>query len=807
MKEVFTGRNDLLLDYLRDSLSKCHSAVFLVSFVMDSGIKLLLPSIESAIERGAKIEIFTSDYMGVTQPNALYRLFPLTQKGLSILIYHQEPMFSFHPKAYFFDFEQGESSLIIGSSNLSESALRSGVEWNIAINNNQHSKQYHAFMNEYQGLKSDNSKVMDITWLRQYQERYVNKGIYEDIKRSGHKRTMNEVAEDNSSYNTRLEPQGFQIPALYELNLTREEGHIKALMIAATGLGKTYLSAFDSKSYKKILFIAHREEILQQAMKSFKKVQRSRSMGIINGQEKCDIHRTDVIFASIQTIGKLNFIEENRLTPGYFDYIIVDEFHHAVAPSYQLLINYFTPQFLLGMTATPDRMDNKDIYRLCHYNIAGEYSLKTGINQKWLCPFHYYGIYDDTSFEGISIRNGKYDVNELEASLSVNQRAELIYQKYLEFNLEKSVAFCAGIRHAEYMNAYFKNKGIFSECVHSGSSERQKTIKQFESGSLQILFVVDIFNEGIDIPKIDSVLFLRPTESVTIFIQQMGRGLRKSEDKEFLTILDFVGNYNNAHLKPMFLSGSFQKKNNNLLSKEIGAINYPDECLVNFDFRIIDIFKKMSSQKIPINTLLSEEYQNIRQETGHSLSPLELFESTNYSINFYLRQFTNWFALKKEMNDASEYELSISKLSQDFFNMLFKTSMTKSYKMTVFLSMIEDNQHLKLNIHIDNIIQFYQNFYLNDLTHQKDIDLGKISDKKKCLQLIEKNPINFLSDGQMKQFFMYDAQEKIFSFSNELRAEIEGNYNNFVQLFSSIVIYRLNDYYRRKYNEEDYQYQ
>lgn len=286
----------------------------------------------------------------------------------------------------------------------------------------------------------------------------------------------------------------------------------------------------------------------------------------------------------------------------YFDYIIVDEFHHAAAKTYLKILDYFEPKFLLGLTATPYRMDNKDIYEVCNDNVIYEINLKDAINRNILVPFKYFGIYDDTDYDKIEYKNGKYNIEQLEKVLSTEKRADLVFSNYLKFRGEKTLGFCSSIKHTEYMAEYFSERGVKSVAVHSSKSsskyfmDRDEAIEKLKIGEIEVIFAVDIFNEGVDIPSLDTVLFLRPTESYVIFIQQLGRGLRKYKNKDYLTVIDFIGNYKKAHYIPILLAGENPMYIEEVSYEYIYDIDLPEDCIANFDFRLIDLFKEMRKE-------------------------------------------------------------------------------------------------------------------------------------------------------------------------------------------------------------------
>ena len=341
--------------------------------------------------------------------------------------------------------------------------------------------------------------------------------------------------------------------------------------------------AFDSAKYERVLFVAHREEILKQAAVSFRNVRHSEDYGFFNGKQK-DTDKA-VIFASVATLGRTEYLSEDFFAPDYFDYLVIDEFHHAVNDQYQRIVNYFKPQFLLGLTATPERLDGKNIYEICDYNVPYEISLKEAINKGLLVPFHYYGIYDETDYSSLHIVRGRYDEKELNETYIGNvRRYDLIYKYYMKYRSKRALGFCCSRIHAEEMAKEFCKRGINSAAVYSNadgqySEDRDKAIEKLLNQEIKVIFSVDMFNEGVDIAALDMVMFLRPTESQIVFLQQLGRGLRISKGKEYLNVLDFIGNYEKAGRAPMLLSGdsNFSKR------ATYYDMDYPDDCIVDFD--------------------------------------------------------------------------------------------------------------------------------------------------------------------------------------------------------------------------------
>ena len=505
-----TGDKDHIYPKLKQSFKTATTIDIIVSFLMESGVKLLLQDLKEALNRGVKIRILTGNYLKITQPQALYLLKSELKDKVDLRFYNN-PNKSFHPKAYMFH-NPIDSEIYIGSSNISRGALTSSIEWNYRFLKSTAPNDFKVFYDTFEDLFNNHSLIITDEVLKDYSKQWTRPNIYKDIEKE-------ESKEDNVI--NIFEPRGAQIEALYSLEKSREEGFDKGLVVAATGIGKTYLSAFDSAKYNKILFVAHREEIIKQAAQSFKNVRNSDDIGFFYSNQKDT--KNSFIFALVQTLGKEQYLNEEYFSKDYFDYIIVDEFHHAVSSNYKKIIDYFTPKFLLGLTATPERLDSKDVFALCDYNMVYEVRLKDAINKGWLVPFRYYGIYDETvNYEHIDYKNGKYDDKQLEEALMLNKRGEIILNHYLKYNSKRAMGFCTSRHHAEYMAKVFNENNIPSAAVYSGekgeySEERNIALSKLTSGELKVIFSVDMFNEGLDVPAIDMVMFLRPTQSPTIF--------------------------------------------------------------------------------------------------------------------------------------------------------------------------------------------------------------------------------------------------------------------------------------------------
>lgn len=590
--DVMTGdqnRSRFLYYQLKMSMQKAVRIDIIVSFLMESGVRMILKDLRAALNRGVQIRILTGNYLGITQPSALFLIKRELGDRVDLRFYNDKER-SFHPKAYIFHYKNSEE-IFIGSSNISRSALTSGIEWNYRFSSLSDSRNFTLFYETFLDLFERHSIVIDDAELLSYSRNWHKPAVAKDLARYDNleERTRDKVG--SSEIEAFYQPRGVQIEALYALENSRAEGATKGLVQAATGIGKTYLAAFDSVSYKRVLFVAHREEILQQAAVSFQNVRQSENYGFFNKNRK----DTDnaVIFASVATLGREEYLKKEYFSPDYFDYLVIDEFHHAVNDQYQRIVNYFRPQFLLGLTATPERMDGRNIYEICDYNVPYEISLKEAINKGMLVPFHYYGIYDETDYSSLRLVKGRYEEKGLnETYIGNTRRYDLIYRYYRKYPSKRALGFCCSRQHAEEMAKEFCARGIKAVAVYSNaaggfSEDRDKAIAKLKNQEIKVIFSVDMFNEGADIAALDMVMFLRPTESPVVFLQQLGRGLRTYRGKEYLNVLDFIGNYEKAGCAPFLLSGerSFGERT----VSDCYRMTYPDDCIVDFDMRLIDL--------------------------------------------------------------------------------------------------------------------------------------------------------------------------------------------------------------------------
>lgn len=805
--DVMTGDRDkrMYLYYqLVNSMKRADRIDIIVSFLMESGVKMLLKDLDQAMKRGAKIRILTGNYLGITQPSALYLIKHELGENVDLRFYSEKGR-SFHPKSYIFHYVD-HSDIYIGSSNISKSALTSGIEWNYRFSSCKDPENYEKFYQTFEDLFENHSIVVDDEELKKYSKSWHRPATFKDLDRYD----QNEESED-TKVRLLFEPRGAQIEALCALENSRAEGATKGIVQAATGVGKTYLAAFDSKNYQKVLFVAHREEILKQAAVSFKNVRNSDDYGFFYGGEKT--WDKSVIFASVATLGRPEYLTAKYFVPDYFDYIVIDEFHHAVNDQYMRIVNYFKPQFLLGLTATPERMDGRNIYEICDYNVPYEISLTEAINKGMLVPFRYYGIYDETDYSGIHPVHGHYEEKDLNGIYVGNaHRYDLIYKYYEKYGSKRALGFCCSRVHAEEMAKEFCKRGIQAVAVYSNadgvySEDRSTVIEKLKSGEIRVIFSVDMFNEGVDITAVDMVMFLRPTESPIVFFQQLGRGLRRSAGKEYLNVLDFIGNYEKAGNVRKFLTGKAYSTDrmHEFSEKE----ELPDDCIVDFDMRLIDLFAEMDKKHLKIKEQITKEYFRIKENLGHRPSRMDLFTYMDDDIYQFTishpkdNVFKDYLGFLRETGEINEAEnFLVDGIAKEFLNVLETTNMTKVYKMPVLMAFY-NNGDMRLNVTDEQLLVswkafFDQNGNWKDLDKNMSYEKYKSISNKAHLKKILTMPVHFLQESGKGFFVKRDG------FAISLKSELERYIGNptFVEQVKDIVEYRAMDYYQRRYRGE-----
>ena len=708
--ELFTGNNagiSLESEIKKEILSsdKIH---FLVSFIKWTGIRIFERELQEFTDRGGQLKIITTSYMGATDLKAVEYLAGL--KNTEVKISYNTDNERLHAKAYLFFRETGFHTGYIGSSNLSRSALTNGLEWNMKIT----TREVSHIIDKFQ-------KTFDTYWQDKEFELFKI-GEHSEKLRIALKKEKSSDKNNSLSYFD-LRPFPFQEEILEKLQSERLiHNRYKNLIVAATGTGKTVVSAFDyrhflkNNSSAKLLFVAHRKEILEQARATFQGILKDNNFGELS-VDGLEPEKYDYVFASVQTLN--NRINSLNLSESFYDFIIVDEVHHIAANSYRPILSRFKPKVLLGLTATPERMDGEDILKDFCNTIAAEIRLPEALNRKLLCPFQYFGITDNIDLSSVEWKNGKYLPSELTKLYTQNDKrvGDIVssLEKYLrDINDVRALCFCVSQEHAEFMAEKFTLVGFKADyLISSRSDEREELRKKFLRKEINYLFVVDIFNEGIDIPDIDTVLFLRPTESLTIFLQQLGRGLRLAEGKDCLTVLDFVGNS-----RPEYdFEGKFRAligKTNTSIQKEIedDFPHLPLGCTIILERKAKDFIIQNIKQATNLNK--NQLLNKIRNYKYQTTLPLTLKNFINfYHIPIqYIYKRGNWkrlCVLAEQIEDyPQENELEIyraiskkwlSSVSNSYFKFILELA-NKNFFIE-FKSLSEEEKIFCLLLHYD----------------------------------------------------------------------------------------------------------
>lgn len=614
-QRLVTGGADHFLPHLSEAFARATHADLAVAFIKTTGLRLLLPDLESMVDAGApqRVRVLASDYLDITDPEALRLLLLLQERGAEVRVYTTQEG-SFHLKAYIFAKLDGQllaaGTAFIGSSNISRQALQDGLEWNYRVVYPGDSGFLEARQRFEDLFGHPKTVALSDAWIEAYEQRRLP--------------PSRSIAPGSHEQEAPPEPTKIQYEALAALTASREGGYRRGLVVLATGLGKTWLAAFDAvrMGARRILFVAHREEILGQAAATFVRILPKKRVGYYTGRSRdADV---DVLCASVQTLAKAEHLE--RFAPQHFDYVVIDEFHHAAAATYRRLLAHFAPSFLLGLTATPDRTDQSDILSLCDDNLVYSCHLFAGIQAGLLAPFHYHGIQDESvDYREVPWRNGRFDPEQLSNKLATLARARHALREWRSKAQQRTLAFCVSTRHADYMAEQFTRAGVSAAAVYAGSAlGRAQALEKLHAGTLQVVFSVDLFNEGVDLPSIDTVMMLRPIESKILFLQQLGRGLRRSEGKQHLVVLDFIGNHLSFLQKPQALFGvgsTYQALAAFARKAERHALNLPAGCYVNYDLAIIDFLKSLDSSGP------QKDYEALRDVLGRRPTLSEFYRS------------------------------------------------------------------------------------------------------------------------------------------------------------------------------------
>ena len=830
-KDIIGNINELIINektkfrnffvYLKQELLNCKKFYFIVSFIRYSGIQLLISTLDKLEKQGIQGEIITSVYLNITDSKALRKL--LSYKNIKVKIYNNSSE-SFHTKAYLFEKEKYHS-VVIGSSNISQSALYSAEEWNVKLTDSSFFNIYGKSLNQFEKLWHSNEAI-ELT------QDFIDE--YEKYKKSVNVQNTFDYRKTKIEQENEFVPNSMQKRVLQKLRETRINGNKKGLVISATGTGKTYLAAMDIKQFFEInsntenklfeinksktsnikfLFIAHREELLENAINVFSKILKidKNEFGRIYGGLK-EIDKS-IIFASIQSLRNCY----NEFKPSFFDYIIVDEFHHSMSDSYLKTLSYFNPKFLLGLTATPKRMDGKDILSLCDYNVVDEIGIKEALEEDLIVPFHYFGVNDYMiNYDNIPYKNGKYNEKILLQNLLLNTRTDYIVEKINKFGFDgdklSAVAFCQNIEHAFFMKEEFTNKGYKSAVItaNTSSNDRVKILEKFKNKKIEILCVVDILNEGIDIPTINLLLFLRPTMSSTIFIQQIGRGLRKAKNKDFVTIIDFIGNHKKDYLLINYFSSEVDNKDTLFTKKEkiINEIknqfsNIPKSCYVELD-RICQnrIIEKIEKINFSSKNILKEMYLDYKAEIGKFED--EFLRIRDFDTNIELFQelclkMHSFYNAQLQFEDSKIFKNENEKNPLNTAETQFLEYLEKKITLVEpFTFLIIDYLATgKEYINNSDLLNKYKEFFDIKRNFEKHYLLNRIFEELTEDEILEKTLYGYKFSKKYKNLF----SNKKLNEKNNMKFQQKENKLNFINRLKQLIYLGLNEFKRNDLDE------
>lgn len=746
-----------ILSSLLWELQTCESFFISVAFLTTGGVATIINVLHEMEQKGVQGKIVVSQYLNFTQPEALRRLLQFENIELKIATNVDA-----HSKGYLFR-KKDHFSLIVGSSNLTQNALASNKEWNLQVSAIEDSKIIHKVQQEFE---SDFNSATPVTseFIHEYEKLYERKRI-----------TLSELDEEKIFENS-IEPNAMQTTALSNLADIRSGGKYKALIISATGTGKTFLAAFDAQSQqpKRLLFVVHRLNIAKMAMKTFEKVfSGQKSMGIYSGKKR-ELDK-DFLFSTVQTISKLEHLKV--FEPNHFDYIIIDESHRAGAQSYKNLIEYFSPKFLLGMTATPERTDGADIFRLFDHNIAYEIRLNDAMEEQMLCPFHYYGVSD------LYIDEKEQDDITLFNKLTSDERVKRIVGKSKFYGTDNGICrglvFVSKVSEAHTLSKKFNDRGFRTVALSGSNSNEERALaiefleSENEAEKLDYIFTVDIFNEGIDIPKVNQIIMLRPTESAIIFVQQLGRGLRKLDSKFYLTVIDFIGNHNNNYLIPIALYGdtSFNKdKLRKLLSD--GSTDLPGVSTINFD-RISKekIFESIDSANMRLLKDLKKDYSLLKFRLGRYPLMMDFVDSNSRDPYHFVKYSKSYYDFIGKVD--SDFEVDLGNSHSEILRLFsLEINNGKRIEESLILQELLDSESLSVEGFKLSIKEEF-NYNVSDETIEsviKNLNFEFVKKDKNIVTLengrISRHPnfTSLLQDINFTQFLRDSIQYSIYTF-------------------------------------------
>ncbi len=779
-----------VLSSIENELSNCDEFSISVAFITMGGITPLLQILEELERKQIPGRILTTDYLNFSEPRALDKLAGL--KNIDLRMYSaNDSNIGFHTKGYIFK-EEEIYRIIVGSSNMTLSALTKNKEWNTRLVSTEQGEYAKEIIEEFGELWESEYTLTYGDFIERYR---LN---YELIKKQ---KRIAKQAEIPSIAQYRLQPNSMQLAFIHNLQKLRNDGAKRALLISATGTGKTYASAFALREAnpKKALFLVHREQIAKQAMNSYQKVfGDTKTFGLLSGNFK--EYDEEYLFSTMQTMAKKDTLEHFK--PDEFDTIIIDEVHRAGADSYQRIIQYFKPKFWLGMTASPDRTDDFDIYQLFDHNIAYEIRLQQALEENLLCPFHYFGITD------LEINGEVFDDNtgvRNFMNLICDDRVDYVIEKanYYGYSGDrvKGLIFCSRKEEAIELSKKFNERGYHTEflCGDDSQNKREECIERLTDDNredkLDYIFTIDIFNEGVDIPEINQVIMLRPTESPIVFIQQLGRGLRKAEGKEYVVILDFIGNYMNNFMIPIALSGdrSYNKDTIRRYVRE-GSKVIPGSSTIHFDeVSKKRIYASIDTAKTNDMRLIKESYQKLKYKLGRIPSIKDFGEYGEIDITKIFEKLGSYHAFLAKYED--EYAIELSSAEEAIIEYLSR-KIAKGKRIHE-LEMLQDLRLAKTNV---------MNFFKTSLIKKYGINLTEQERESVILNLTNAFP----KEEEKKKFescvFVEADNKENYQISRRFKNMLENKvFANMVYELVDFGMGRYEKYYSKRYKDTNFQ--
>ncbi len=762
-----------VLSTLKSRLRDCRSYQISVAFITTSGVACIIEQLKELEAAGIQGRILTSTYLNFTQPEALRRLLQFSNLELRI-----ETKKAFHSKGYLFELEEGGIDLVMGSSNLTQSALTTNIELNVKL---QGLEDQDELVQDYQSdftEQWEQATVVDESFIQSYTE------LYDSTKRTyGSLQVEETTVTYGTSSTTEFRPNAMQIDALESLEHLREEGADKGLIISATGTGKTFLSAFDVKRVgpKRMLFIVHRRTIAEKSMESYKAIMPEVDMALYSGAGRDA--SADYLFATIQSIA--NDLE--KFDPDAFDYIVIDETHRAEASTYKRVMDYFKPMFMLGMTATPERTDGIHVFSLFDHNIAYEIRLHQALKEEMLVPFHYYGV-TDFAIDGKLIEDNT-EFNKLTSPERIRHILHFANFYGACDSSIKGLVFVSSIDEAVKMSEQFNKAGISTIALTGRDSheQRQEAIEQLEQGALRYIITVDIFNEGVDIPSVNQVLMIRPTQSAIIFVQQLGRGLRKADNKQYLTVVDFIANYKNSYLVPVALYGDTSFNKDNLRKLLVGeSQGLPGACTIDFD-RIAQqqIFDSINQANLRKFADLKLDYKLLKNVRGripmmmdfHSMGKRDPYQFVEYSGSYFEFVCKADSDINLRLNDFNKELLGyLQKFVNDTKRGLESDILIEIIKQGSYHFSAKDLAKVEAAIHVVNLNFDFVRHQKSDMRISEKLGLELV--RIQGSQVVSTDQFSsILSDRTFKKFLLDSALYSSSVFSQKLsKSQLSGDF-------------------------------